>query len=324
MKKKVIGITLGDPGGIGPECVLKALHKFLPLQKKGVFFLLIGTLAALRQTSRSMKKKLSCLVHSYFVPDLLDPDRINLLQASIREDFSIRKVDGRNGEIAMDSIWVASDLANRGLIQGIMTAPVNKAAIQMSQKSFRGHTEFLAGSNGARNFAMMLQGGPLRVVLVTTHVPIKKVPSTISKKLILDKTELTYRFLHKELGRKPRIGIAGLNPHAGERGILGNEEMKIIEPALKALKKRRIFVIGPLPSDTIFRQAYLGKLDAVICMYHDQGLGPLKMIAFDEGINVTLGLSYPRSSPDHGTAFDIAYQNKANPLSTQRAIEFLL
>jgi 4-hydroxythreonine-4-phosphate dehydrogenase len=171
---------------------------------------------------------------------------------------------------------------------------------------------------------MMLQGGPLRVVLATIHLPLRDVPKALSTSLIMSKAELAHNFLKQELHRSPKIGIAGLNPHAGEGGILGREDLEIIEPAVKRLKEKGMDVRGPLAADTIFRKAYVGELDVVLAMYHDQGLGPLKMIAFDEGINVTLGLPYRRSSPDHGTAFDIAYQGKANSLSTEKAIEFLL
>jgi 4-hydroxythreonine-4-phosphate dehydrogenase len=219
---------------------------------------------------------------------------------------------------------LGTKLAIKKKIQGLMTAPVSKEAVRLSVRNFRGHTEYLAEMSRTKSFAMMLQGGPLRVVLVTTHIPLRQVAQAITQKAVIEKVMLVHKFLKNELGRDPVIGVAGLNPHAGEGGLMGREDMKIIAPAVKKLQKKRIKAIGPVPGDIIFRKAYQGKLDAIVAMYHDQGLAPLKMIAFEDGINVTLGLPFRRSSPDHGTGFDIAYQNKAHSGSTEKAIEFLL
>lgn len=324
-KSTIIGITLGDPGGIGPEVVLKALPKFLPLQEKGTFFLVLGYLPVLEKTAALLKVAPNFLVHAHFDINLLVPGKINVLQPGPPpESFQIAKVDAENGKLAFNAIRVGAYMASSGLLQGLMTAPVSKAAIQKTVKDFQGHTEYLAKVAQVKNFAMMLQGGPLRVVLATIHLPLKDVPKAISTELIVQKGELVHQFLKQELKRDPRIGVAGLNPHAGEAGLLGREDLDVIAPAVKKLQAKGIRAEGPLAADTIFRKAYVGELDVVLAMYHDQGLGPLKMIAFDEGINVTLGLPYRRSSPDHGTAFDIAYQGKANPLSTEKAIEFLL
>jgi 4-hydroxythreonine-4-phosphate dehydrogenase len=323
-KPKIIGVTLGDPGGVGPEVVLKALPKYLKLQKKGIFFLVIGHLNALEKTSRMLKKKFSFNVLKVFDPKLLAKNQINVLPPSKERSFRVGKVDIENGRLSFEAIRLGTELAAQGKIQGLMTAPVNKESIQKTVKNFHGHTDYLAEKAGAKEHAMLLMGGPLRVVLITAHIPLSKVASSITSKLIVNKTLLANRVLKKQLGRTPRIGIAGLNPHSGEGGLLGKEEIRIISPAVKMLKNRKVNVKGPIPADTIFTLAYEGKLDLVVAMYHDQGLGPLKMIAFDKGINVTLGLSFKRSSPDHGTAFDIAYKNKANSHSTEKAIEYLL
>ncbi len=324
MTSKIIGITLGDPGGIGPETVLKALPKFLPLQAQGTFFLILGYLPVLERTAALLKIPSNFLVHAHFDTKLLDPRKINVLQPGAPGPFQVGKVDIENGKLAFNAVRVGAYMASSGMLQGLMTAPVSKTAIQKTVKDFYGHTEYLAQVAQVKNFAMMLQGGPLRVVLATIHLPLKDVPKAISTELIIQKGELAHQFLKQQLKRDPRIGVAGLNPHAGEAGLLGREDLEVIAPAVKKLQAQGIRAEGPLAADTIFRKAYVGELDVVLAMYHDQGLGPLKMIAFDEGINVTLGLPYRRSSPDHGTAFDIAYQGKANSLSTEKAIEFLL
>jgi len=324
MKPKVIGITLGDPGGIGPEVVLKALPKFLPLQTKGTFFLVLGYLPVLEKTAKTLKVSPDFLVHSHFDPKLLAAGKINVLSLAPSAEFQVGKVDAENGKLAFNAVRVGAYMASSGLVDGLLTAPVSKEAIQKTVKDFHGHTEYLAQVARVKSFAMMLQGGTLRVVLVTIHIPLKDVPRMISSSSIVSKAELAYQFLKRELKREPRIGVAGLNPHAGEGGLLGREDLEVILPAVKTLQAKGIGAEGPLAADTIFKRAYQGELDVVIAMYHDQGLGPLKMVYFDSGINVTLGLPYRRSSPDHGTAFDIAYQGKASSLSTEKAIEFLL
>lgn len=321
---KVIGITLGDPGGVGPETVLKALPKYLKLQKKGTYFLLIGHLNALQATARTLRKKFPFKVHKQFDPASLDPRKINVLPPSKERPFKIGRVNKVNGELSFNAIRVGTDLALSGKIQGLMTAPVNKESIEKTVRHFHGHTDYLAERAKTKKYAMLLMGGPLRVILVTAHIPLKKVAQTITITSIVEKTEIAHRILKKELGRTPKIGIAGLNPHSGDGGLMGDEEGRIIAPAVKRLKAKGFKVNGPIPADTIFTFAYQKQIDLVIAMYHDQGLGPLKMIAFEEGINVTLGLPFRRSSPDHGTAFDIAYKNKANPHSTEKALEYLI
>jgi 4-hydroxythreonine-4-phosphate dehydrogenase len=185
---------------------------------------------------------------------------------------------------------------------------------------FAGQTELLARFTKARKFAMMLTGGPLRVALVTTHAPLSQVPRLITAKKITEVIELSHDVCHRFGIRHPRIGVAGLNPHAGENGLLGDEERCIIAPAVRRAARKKINVSGPWPADTLFYKAYHREFDAVVAMYHDQGLAPLKMIAFDSGVNLTLGLPFVRTSPDHGTAPDIAGKNIARPDSMIAAI----
>ena len=205
----------------------------------------------------------------------------------------------------------------------LVTAPINKASINKAGFNFEGHTEFLSHVTAAKHVTMMLAGGPLKVSLVTRHVPIKNVPGRITREKVVKTIEDTHRALKYFFNiPRPRIGVAGLNPHAGEGGLLGGEEKAKILPAVRSARKRlKGDLVGPLPSDTLFYKAYRGRLDAVVCMYHDQGLIPLKMIAFDKGVNLTVGLPFIRTSPDHGTGFDIAGKGKADPSSMTEAIK---
>lgn len=234
-------------------------------------------------------------------------------------DFLIIDTGDRTG---FDAIEKALYLLIKGKGNALVTAPVNKAAINRSGIPFLGHTEYLAEITKTKKFAMMLCGGPLKVTTVTRHVPLKNVPASITKEGIKDAIILTSAALKKYFGiSRPRIGVCGLNPHCGEGGRIGDEEERIIKPAIKALKSRVPGIQGPMPGDIIFYRAYNGRLDAVISMYHDQGLGPLKMVAFEKGVNVTLGLPFIRTSPDHGTAYDIAGKGIADPSSMKEAIK---
>ncbi|MFA4991842.1 MAG: 4-hydroxythreonine-4-phosphate dehydrogenase PdxA [Candidatus Omnitrophota bacterium] len=244
-----------------------------------------------------------------------------LADRSIRKlaDFIVMDTEDDTGFGAIKK--AARLFANREA-GGLVTAPVNKAAINKSGIPFKGHTEYLAEAAGVKRFAMMLCGGPLKVTIVTRHTPLKKVSSSLNKRSIIDAIILTDSALKRYFGiSRPRIGVCGLNPHCGEGGEIGDEEEKIIRPAVRSIKRALPGVRGPISGDAIFYMAYKGGLDAVISMYHDQGLGPLKMIAFEKGVNVTLGLPFVRTSPDHGTAYDIAGKGIANPSSMKEAIK---
>ena len=205
-----------------------------------------------------------------------------------------------------------------GEIAAVVTGPIHKARMQAIGFAFPGQTEFYAQRAGVENFAMCLTGGALTVGLVTAHVPLKEVAALLSTDEIVRVGKLLAAFLTTRLGREPRIAVAGLNPHAGESGTMGREEIEIIAPAINALNNPQFQ--GPISPDTVFHRAVRGEFDGVLCMYHDQGLIPLKLHAFDEGVNVTLGLPFPRTSPDHGTAFAIAGQGTARADSMIAAI----
>lgn len=286
-RKPVIGITLGDPRGIGPEIIEKSL------------------------ASQELKNKAEYVIFG---------------DACY---FNYRNTQGLGaqecGELSGFYIEEAAKAALAGDVDAIVTAPISKENLHAAGYPYPGHTEFLAALSKTRYFRMMMAGPKLKVVLVTIHEPLCKVASLLKPASILKTIQLTHETLQMWFGiSKPKIAVAGLNPHAGEGGLFGTEEKRIIMPAIDAAKNKKINVTGPLAADTVFNQAVQGRYDAVVVMYHDQGLIPLKLLHFDEGVNVTLGLPFVRTSPDHGTAFDIAGKNSANPSSMIAAIRLAL
>lgn len=221
-----------------------------------------------------------------------------------------------SAQAALDAMEHAAALAESGDVCAVVTGPVSKAQMHKVGFAYPGQTEFFAARWGVENFAMCLTGGRLTVALVTVHVPLREVPAMLTGPEIVRVGRLLQQFLALRLGRAPRIAVAGLNPHAGESGDMGREEIDIITPAMRDLPG----FTGPYSPDTLFHRAVAGDFDGVLCMYHDQGLIPLKLHAFDEGVNVTLGLPRPRTSPDHGTAFEIAGKGIARPDSMIAAI----
>ncbi len=282
-----IGITLGDPRGIGPEIIQKALAS--PHVKKKAEYMVFGD---------------AC----YF-------DHKNAKNLTPREC----------GELSGFYIEQAARAALAGDVDAIVTAPISKGNLHAAGYPYPGHTEFLAALSKTRHFRMMMAGPSLKVALVTIHEALKDVPSLLTTGSILKTIELTQESLRKWFGiLNPKIAVAGLNPHAGEAGLFGTEEQHIIRPAIEKATKMGINVAGPLAADTVFNLAVQGRYDTVVVMYHDQGLIPLKLLHFEDGVNVTLGLPFVRTSPDHGTAFDIAGKNKANPSSLVAAIRLAL
>ena len=254
-----------------------------------------------------------------------------LADPGLPDGVDFRLIGGQEGHVpgqptpasaqaAWDALEEAVRLGQDGAIQAVVTGPVHKDALQAIGFPFPGQTEFFAARSGTEDFAMCLTGGPLTVALATIHVPLRDVPRLLRADEIVRVGKLLHGFLQRRLGRTPRIAVAGLNPHAGEHGRFGDEEETIIAPAVRELAARGDFT-GPLSPDTVFHRAAAGGFDGVLCMYHDQGLIPLKLLAFDTGVNVTLGLPFPRTSPDHGTAFDLAGTGRASHRSMLAAIK---
>lgn len=320
--RPVIGITMGDPVGIGPEIIISALSD---ADMYGICKpLVIGDANILQHIQKSTHNRLT--VKSTAHPDSgsYAHGAIDVLNLSDLKPDQIRYGNPtiETGAAMVKYITTAIDLAREGHIDGVVTGPINKNAMHAAGFFYNGHTELFAERTKTTDYAMMLAGDRLRVVLVTIHLPFKKVRSKLSKQNIFNTISITSDALRSRFGiTHSRIAVAGLNPHAGENGIFGNEEKKIISPAIDQAKKRNMNVSGPFPPDTVFHHAANGQFDAVICMYHDQGLIPFKLLHFSNGVNITLGLPIIRTSVDHGTAYDIAGTGQADPGSMIAAIK---
>ena len=314
-----IGICLGDVTGVGPEVTLKAIAAELAADQTR--YVLIGDAAVAQRVNDQLGLKLA------IAPLSAAPDARICITNPLAEPLPTDLVDGSPLAARAAVAWL-KDGAERCLRQeldALVTAPVNKEAIVRAGHAFIGQTEFLSQLAGAPRTAMMLLGQDeharwLRVALVTTHVPLKQVASHITPPKIMLAIELAAEAC-RDLGlARARIAVCGLNPHAGEGGQMGDEEQTTIGPTVLSAQRKNFDVVGPLSGDTVFYHALHGEFDAVVAMYHDQGLAPLKAVAFDTGINWTLGLPFIRTSPDHGTAYDIAGQGIANPSSMIAAI----
>jgi 4-hydroxythreonine-4-phosphate dehydrogenase len=304
--KPTIGITMGDPSGIGPEIILKSI--FCSEIQSTCSFVIYGDSEVLKEA-----KKLTGINNDLKIMSVTNLDK---------NDLRIGIPSAEGGQASILYIREAVKHALKGIIDAIVTAPISKESIHLAGSSYPGHTEMLKDITGARNVAMLFEGGEFRVVLVTIHCALSEVPKLITQDRVFNAIELTHSSLVELFDiPSPKIAVCGLNPHAGESGIFGNEETEYIIPAVRRATDLGIDVIGPLPADTIFYRARQGIWDAVISMYHDQGLIPFKMLSFEDGVNVTLGLPIIRTSPDHGTAFDIAWEGKANPSSMIAAIK---
>ena len=313
---------MGDPVGIGPEILVKALNDFtLYALCKPV---IIGD-------SHIIKQALKLLNFCHAI-NIIDDPKKGKYQFNTLDIIDISNIDMEcshllqptveTGTAMQDYIIKGIDLALNNSISGLVTCPITKTALKLAGSQFHGHTELLAHRTKAKDYAMMLAGRNLKVVLVTIHIPLSRVSASITMKNIVKKIKLTQTSLKERFNIKaPKIAVAGLNPHAGEASMFGQEEEDIIAPAVRLAKKQGLNAFGPLPPDTVFYQAVNGKYDAVICMYHDQGLIAFKLIHFKDGVNTTLGLPIIRTSVDHGTAYDIAWKGTADPSSLTEAIK---
>lgn len=305
---KKIAITLGDPAGIGPEIALKSL---LSKEVREICKpIVVGDRIVIEEAIAKLNMPLK----------LKDIDFVDT-PGTKDEVFKKCRPSAAGGSASVAYIKKAVELALNNNVDAVVTAPISKEALKMAGFSWPGHTEMLAELTNTRDYAMLLCGGPLRVVLVTIHTALKNVPAMITKERVLKTILLAKKACEMLDIKEPRIAVAGLNPHAGEAGIFGDEEINEIVPAVHEAIEAGIPVSGPYPRNTLFNKAYKGEFDIIVCMYHDQGLIPLKMIAFDKGVNVTIGLPIIRTSPDHGTAYDIAWKGVADPSSMIEAIK---
>ena len=318
--KPLIGITCGDLNGIGAELIIKTLSdsRLLEFCTPVVF--------ANNRLINFYRKSLPDINFSFSV--IKDSSRINLRQVNVyncwEDEVNITpgQLTAEGGKYAIESLSIASEALKAGKLDGLVTAPIHKKNIQSDTFKHPGHTPYFKELFGAKDVVMFMVADNMRIALLTEHVPLKEVTPLITKEAIISKLQLINQSLKKDFGiTKPKIAVLSLNPHAGDEGLLGKEEEEIIKPAIKEAKQQKdVFCFGPYSADAFFARGQHEKFDAVLAMYHDQGLIPFKSLAVGEGINYTAGLSVVRTSPDHGTAFDIAGKGTADEASFREAI----
>jgi 4-hydroxythreonine-4-phosphate dehydrogenase len=332
MKRPVLGVTMGDPAGVGPEIIARAAA--VPSVRAACRPVVIGAAAPMREalalvggtlTAHAVLRVADCRWADGTL-EVLDLDNVDIATLPRCEVSAVA------GRAAYAYIERAVALATAGEIDAIVTAPVNKEALAAAGVQHSGHTEILAQLSGTRDFAMLLMGKELKVIHVTTHVSLRRVPDLVTRERVLKTIRLAHKAL-VELGQpRGRIAVAGLNPHAGEDGLFGDEEQRAIVPAIEAARAEGLNITGPLPADTLFSRARGGEFDIVVAMYHDQGHIPVKTLGFEydeatrrwtglSGVNVTVGLPFLRVSVDHGTAFDRAWKGIANHESMVEALD---
>jgi 4-hydroxythreonine-4-phosphate dehydrogenase len=324
--RPILGLTMGDPAGIGPEICLRALRE--PSVLAQCVPVLFGDAAVIERVANATHKSHRSR-KTYTVLSLTDWEKHGPAKAPLIVDCAAidaehvkpGKISAACGRAGFIFIEQAIRSALRGQIDGVVTAPIHKEALQLSGVKHPGHTEIFTALTRAKRSCMMLRSDVLTVSMVTTHIGYSEVPAKLSVARVLDVIELTAEAMARMLERAPRLAICGLNPHAGEHGLFGRrEEERFIQPAIVRAKRRGIHIEGPLPPDAAFTTGQRKRFDAIVTLYHDQGHIPFKMLAFDTGVNVTLGLPIVRTSVDHGTAFDIAWQGVADPRSLFEAI----
>jgi len=333
--KPLIAVTMGDPAGIGPEIAARVIENSDIYKKCRA--LVVGDIPVMAETVARAGDPIK--IRKILTPaeGLYKKNVLNVLQAGMpsRKVCKPGKVSAAAGQVAFAAIKKAIELAQKGEIAAVVTGPIHKASLNLAGHEFAGHTEIFAHFTHTRNYAMLLVLGNLRVIHVSTHVSLRRACELVKKKRIQDVISLLHEAcLHFGISR-PRIGVAGLNPHAGDSGLFGSEEEMEIEPAVQAAKRAGINVEGPIPADTLFSKAKGGKYDGCVAMYHDQGHIPFKFDGFEwdektasmksvRGVNITLGLPIIRTSVDHGTAFDIAGKGIAHADALQLAIDYAI
>ena len=318
--RPVLGITMGDPAGIGPEVIVKALAR--PGVRRLCRPLVIGSAEVLTKTIRRLRAPLKlCRVQVQDLPCPAGPIPVLDPLTHPLPAFPLGRISKETGEAQARYVKEAVRLALAKNIAGIVTGPINKEAINLAGYPYPGHTEFLAALTGAKEAGMMIVGGPLRFMFTTTHLAMKDLAS----RLTIEAVERAIRLCHQGLTqlfriKRPGIAVAALNPHGGEGGLFGTEEIDVIAPGIARAKELGYPAHGPFPADTLIGQAARGTYDAVVVMYHDQGLIPLKLAAFGKSVNITVGLPIIRTSVDHGTAYDIAGKGIADEGSLVEAV----
>jgi 4-hydroxythreonine-4-phosphate dehydrogenase len=320
MDAPLIAVTMGDPAGIGPEIVAKTFAD--PGFREESRAIVVGDPAILKRAIRLLE--LSLLVNAISEPEeaALEPDAVDVIAVGeVPEDLPFGELAARAGEAAFRYLERATGLASAGRVGAMATAPLNKEAMYLAGHKYPGHTEILADLTGTKAYAMMLVTDELKVIHVSTHVSLKEAIERVKPERELAVIRLAHDSMRKLGVEKPKVAVAGLNPHAGENGLFGTEDLERIAPAVKRAREEGIEASGPWPPDTVLMRARRGEFDVVVVQYHDQGHIPVKLMGFDTGVNVTVGLPFFRTSVDHGTAFDIAGSGKADHASMQAAID---
>ena len=321
---KIIAITMGDPAGISPEIIIKSLSEG---ELNGIPAVVLGLGSRLRRIlAMNITPQAELLVLDRVQDARFAPGIINVIDEPLADPDALKPgvVQKEAGDLAWRCVKRATALALAGDVQAIATAPLNKEAMHAAGHLYPGHTELLAHLTDTRDYAMVLYTDKLKVIHVTTHIALRKFLDTLNQPRIKTVIGMADTFLRRVGYQTPRIAVAGVNPHAGENGLFGDEEITTVAPAIQAMKAQGIDVAGPCPPDTVFLQCQEGHYDMVVAMYHDQGHIPLKLLGFYDGVNITAGLPFIRTSADHGTAFDIAWTGKAKSESMAISIKLAM
>ncbi len=304
-----IAVTPGEPAGIGPDLIIQMAEQDWPAQ-----LVVIADPNMLKQRAEQLGIELIFDIYDKSEkPSIHTKGRLTVLPVTADEDVVAGELNAANGHYVVETLRIACEGNMNGEFDAVVTGPVHKGIINQSGISFSGHTEYFAAQSGTTDVVMVLATTGLRVALMTTHIPLAYVSKAVTRERILNITDILHREMQVKFGiEKPRIFVCGLNPHAGEGGHLGREEIDIIEPALDELRAKGMDLVGPLPADTLFQPKYLEQADVVLAMYHDQGLTVLKYKGFGNSVNITLGLPFVRTSVDHGTANDLAGTGEAD------------
>ena len=319
-----MGITMGDPSGIGPEVIIKSFENPDVRSKR---IIVIGDYNIMKAMYNLLKiRSFNLLRISNVNESQFDERLLNILDLRLidMKKFKPGEVRNDSGNAAFMAIKKAVELVMNKEIDAIVTAPVNKEALHLAGHKYPGHTEILAGLTNTKDYAMLLYDKRLRVIHVSTHISLLEAITGLKRERIEKVIEMAHEVMRKLNVEVPEIAVAGINPHSGENGLFGSEEINEIIPAIRNMKKKGIRVEGPVPPDIVFLQALKGKYDIVVAMYHDQGHIPLKLLGFTSGVNVTVGLPFVRTSVDHGTAFEIAWLGEADEKSMVEAIKLAI
>ncbi|KFX05317.1 4-hydroxythreonine-4-phosphate dehydrogenase [Pectobacterium betavasculorum] len=321
---KIIAVTMGDPAGIGPEIIIKSLAEG---ELSGASAVVVGCVQTMRRIlALNVVPTVELKIIDKPADAVFAPGVINIIDEPLEDPQALKPgiVQAQAGDLAYRCIKKATELAMAGEVHAIATAPLNKEALHSAGHLYPGHTELLAKLTNSRDYAMVLYTDKLKVIHVSTHIALRKFLDTLNRDRVETVIEMADVFLKRVGFTHPRIAVAGVNPHAGENGLFGDEEIKIVSPSVEAMKAKGIDVYGPCPPDTVYLQAYEGQYDMVVAMYHDQGHIPLKLLGFYDGVNITAGLPFIRTSADHGTAFDIAWTGKAKCESMAISIQLAM